>query len=97
MAAHGCRHLRLNAASIKSLPSAMAARGSGRRGRRRRDLLTRVNSHPQVLAQCELTLNAMVLNSAVKSSSAIAVPLFPTVNHCPIYMGKPEPLPRPNC
>ncbi|BAS78669.1 Os02g0478450 [Oryza sativa Japonica Group] len=36
MAAHGCRHLRLNAAAIKSLPSAMAARGSGRRGRRRR-------------------------------------------------------------
>lgn len=25
----------------------------------------------------------------------IAVPLFPTVNHSPIYMGKPKPLPRP--
>uniref|UniRef100_A0A0E0C6V8 arogenate dehydratase n=1 Tax=Oryza meridionalis TaxID=40149 RepID=A0A0E0C6V8_9ORYZ len=30
----------------------------------RRDLLTRVISHPQALAQCELTLNAMGLNVA---------------------------------
>jgi hypothetical protein len=30
----------------------------------RRDLLTHIISHPQALAQCELTLNAMGLNSA---------------------------------
>uniref|UniRef100_A0A0E0QIW9 Uncharacterized protein n=1 Tax=Oryza rufipogon TaxID=4529 RepID=A0A0E0QIW9_ORYRU len=64
MAARGCGHLRLDTAAIKSLPSAMAARGCGRRGRWRRDLLTHIISHPQALAQCELTLNAMGLNSA---------------------------------
>ncbi|XP_066159897.1 uncharacterized protein [Oryza sativa Japonica Group] len=36
MAARGCGHLRLDTAAIKSLPSAMAARGCGRRGRWRR-------------------------------------------------------------